>query len=94
MKKVVPGKKIVQLGKEIEKAGVTIINTGIGWHESRIPTIVTSVPRAAFTWVTHKMKKEVSVPLITSNRINMPETAEKSTGRRSCRYDFNGASFF
>ncbi|PQJ77970.1 NADPH-dependent 2,4-dienoyl-CoA reductase [Polaribacter porphyrae] len=69
--------EIVQLGKSIEKAGATIINTGIGWHESRIPTIATSVPRAAFTWVTKKMKEEVKIPLITSNRINMPETAEK-----------------
>ena len=69
--------EVVQLGKEIEKAGATIINTGIGWHESRIPTIATSVPRGAFTWVTKKMKEEISIPLITSNRINMPETAEK-----------------
>ncbi len=69
--------EVVQLAKEIEKVGATIINTGIGWHESRIPTIATSVPRAAFTWVTKKMKEEVSIPLITSNRINMPETAEK-----------------
>jgi len=69
--------EVVQLAKEIEKAGATIINTGIGWHESRIPTIATSVPRAAFTWVTKKMKSEVSIPLITTNRINMPETAEK-----------------
>ena len=69
--------EVVALGKEIEKAGATIINTGIGWHEARIPTISTAVPRAAFTWVTKKMKEELSVPLITSNRINMPETAEK-----------------
>lgn len=69
--------EIVQLGKAIEKAGATIINTGIGWHESRIPTIATSVPRAAFTWVTKKMKAEIEIPLITSNRINMPDTAEK-----------------
>ena len=69
--------EVVQLGKEIEKAGATIINTGIGWHEARIPTIATSVPRAAFSWVTKKMKEEISIPLITSNRINMPETAEK-----------------
>ena len=68
--------EVVQLGKEIEKAGATIINTGIGWHEARIPTIATSVPRAAFTWVTKKMKEEIKIPLITSNRINMPETAE------------------
>ncbi|WP_397445865.1 FAD-dependent oxidoreductase [Polaribacter sp. R77954] len=69
--------EIVELGKAIEKAGATIINTGIGWHESRIPTIATSVPRAAFTWVTKKMKEEIKIPLVTSNRINMPETAEK-----------------
>ncbi|MBQ0787316.1 MAG: NADPH-dependent 2,4-dienoyl-CoA reductase [Oceanihabitans sp.] len=69
--------EVVALGKEIEKAGATIINTGIGWHEARIPTIATSVPRAAFTWVTKRMKAELSIPLITSNRINMPETAEK-----------------
>ncbi len=73
--------EVVQLGKEIEKAGATIINTGIGWHESRIPTIATSVPRAAFTWVTKKMKEEVSIPLITSNRINMPQTAETVLAR-------------
>ncbi|CAM1366125.1 oxidoreductase [Tenacibaculum xiamenense] len=69
--------EVVHLGKEIEKAGATIINTGIGWHESRIPTIATSVPRAAFTWVTERMKKELSIPLVTSNRINMPDVAEK-----------------
>ncbi|TCI90702.1 NADPH-dependent 2,4-dienoyl-CoA reductase [Tenacibaculum sp. M341] len=69
--------EIVLLAREIEKAGATIINTGIGWHEARIPTIATSVPRAAFTWVTQKMKEEVAIPLVTSNRINMPETAEK-----------------
>ncbi|MFO7764040.1 MAG: NADPH-dependent 2,4-dienoyl-CoA reductase [Wenzhouxiangellaceae bacterium] len=69
--------EVVQLGKAIERAGATIINTGIGWHETRIPTIATSVPRAAFTWVTRKMRDEVSIPLVTTNRINMPETAEK-----------------
>ena len=73
--------EVVLLGKEIEKAGATIINTGIGWHEARIPTIATSVPRAAFTWVTNKMKEEVTIPLITSNRINMPETAEEVLAR-------------
>ena len=66
----------VTLAKAIEKAGATILNTGIGWHEARIPTIATSVPRAAFTWVTRKMKGEVKIPIITSNRINMPEVAE------------------
>jgi 2,4-dienoyl-CoA reductase (NADPH2) len=67
---------VVTMAKAIEKAGATLINTGIGWHEARIPTIVTSVPRAAFTWVTERMKKEVSIPLITTNRINTPEVAE------------------
>jgi len=69
--------EVVQLGKAVERAGATIINTGIGWHETRIPTIATSVPRAAFTWVTRKMRDQVSIPLVTTNRINMPETAEK-----------------
>ena len=68
--------EVVKLAKEIEKAGATIINTGIGWHEARIPTIATKVPRAAFTWVTEKLKGEVKIPLITSNRINTPEMAE------------------
>jgi len=69
--------EIVQLAKAIETAGATIINTGIGWHEARIPTIVTSVPRGAFAWVTRKLKGEVRLPLITTNRINMPDVAEK-----------------
>ena len=68
--------EVVQLAQAIEKAGATIINTGIGWHEARIPTIATKVPRAAFTWVTEKLKGLVKVPLITSNRINTPEMAE------------------
>lgn len=68
--------EVVYLAKEIEKAGATLINTGIGWHEARVPTISTSVPRAAFTWITQRMKKEVSLPLITTNRINTPEVAE------------------
>ena len=67
----------VMLAKAIEAAGATIINTGIGWHEARIPTIATSVPRGAFTWVTKKMKREVSIPLVTSNRINLPHVAEQ-----------------
>ncbi|MHA1548505.1 MAG: oxidoreductase, partial [Alphaproteobacteria bacterium] len=67
----------VALAKAIEGAGATIINTGIGWHEARVPTIATSVPRGAFTWVTKKMKQEVSIPLVTSNRINLPSTAEQ-----------------
>ncbi|MDK8464904.1 NADPH-dependent 2,4-dienoyl-CoA reductase [Marinobacter sp. SS13-12] len=69
--------EVVQLAKEIEKAGATIINTGIGWHEARVPTIATSVPRGAFTKVTARLKDEVSIPLVTTNRINMPEVAEK-----------------
>ncbi len=73
--------EVLQLGKAIEKAGATIINTGIGWHEARIPTIATKVPRAAFTWVTAKFKKELSIPLITSNRINTPEVAEEVLAR-------------
>lgn len=68
--------EVVTLAKAIEAAGATILNTGIGWHEARIPTIATSVPRAAFTWVTKKLMGEVSIPIITSNRINTPEVAE------------------
>lgn len=78
---LVPGgstwEEVVYLAKELEKAGVTIINTGIGWHEARIPTIVTMVPRGGFSWVTKKLKGEVKIPLITTNRINMPGVAEK-----------------
>ena len=73
--------EVVQLGKAIEKAGATIINTGIGWHEAQIPTIATKVPRAAFTWVTAHFRKELSVPVITSNRINTPEVAEQVLAR-------------
>lgn len=74
---------IVTMAKAVEAAGATLINTGIGWHEARVPTIVTSVPRAAFTWITERMKKEVSIPLVTTNRINTPEVAEEvlSTGQ-------------
>ncbi|MFJ4338270.1 FAD-dependent oxidoreductase [Streptomyces sp. NPDC088915] len=78
---LVPGgstlEEVVRLAKEIEAAGATIINTGIGWHEARIPTIATSVPRGAYTWVTKRLMGEVSVPLVTSNRINTPEVAEE-----------------
>ncbi|WP_332309536.1 NADPH-dependent 2,4-dienoyl-CoA reductase [Bisbaumannia pacifica] len=69
--------EVVDLGRAIEAAGASLINTGIGWHEARVPTIVTSVPRAAFTEVTRRMKAELSIPLITTNRINMPEVAER-----------------
>ncbi|WP_299984081.1 NADPH-dependent 2,4-dienoyl-CoA reductase [uncultured Ruegeria sp.] len=74
--------EVVELAQRIEQAGATIINTGIGWHEARIPTIATSVPRAAFAWVTKKLMGKVGIPVITSNRINTPEVAEEvlSTG--------------
>jgi 2,4-dienoyl-CoA reductase (NADPH2) len=68
--------EVVQLAHGIERAGATIINTGIGWHEARIPTIATSVPRRAFSWVTKMLMGQVSIPIITSNRINTPEVAE------------------
>ncbi|MFD3873306.1 FAD-dependent oxidoreductase [Streptomyces sp. NPDC058623] len=78
---LIPGgstlEEVVRLAKEVEAAGATIINTGIGWHEARIPTIATSVPRGAYTWVTKRLMGAVSVPLVTSNRINTPEVAEE-----------------
>ncbi len=69
--------EVVQLAKEIEKAGATIINTGIGWHEARVPTIGSVVPRGGFAWVTKRLMGEVSIPLIATNRINTPEIAEQ-----------------
>ncbi|MEO9652217.1 MAG: NADPH-dependent 2,4-dienoyl-CoA reductase [Roseobacter sp.] len=69
--------EVVQLARAMETAGATLINTGIGWHEARIPTIATSVPRAAFAWVTKKLMGKVNIPVITSNRINMPDVAEE-----------------
>jgi 2,4-dienoyl-CoA reductase (NADPH2) len=69
--------EVVELARAIEAAGATIINTGIGWHEARIPTIATSVPRRAFTWVTKRLMGEVTIPIITSNRINAPQIAEE-----------------
>ncbi|TDP31657.1 2,4-dienoyl-CoA reductase [Idiomarina aquatica] len=68
--------EVLQLGKALEKAGVSIINTGIGWHEARVPTIVTSVPRAAFSWITERVRRELTVPVVAVNRINTPEIAE------------------
>ncbi|GAA0610426.1 NADPH-dependent 2,4-dienoyl-CoA reductase [Kribbella sandramycini] len=73
--------EVVALGKEIEAAGASIINTGIGWHEARVPTIVTSVPRAAFTSVTAAFKPHVNIPVVTSNRINLPQVAEEVLAR-------------
>jgi 2,4-dienoyl-CoA reductase (NADPH2) len=69
--------EVVQLAQEVERAGASILNTGIGWHEARIPTIATSVPRAGFAWVTKKLMGKVGLPVITSNRINTPEVAEE-----------------
>jgi 2,4-dienoyl-CoA reductase (NADPH2) len=69
--------EVVQLARAVEDAGADIINTGIGWHEARVPTIATSVPRAAFTWVTKKLMGKVGIPVITSNRINTPDVAER-----------------
>ncbi|MEM1361422.1 MAG: NADPH-dependent 2,4-dienoyl-CoA reductase [Pseudomonadota bacterium] len=68
--------EVVMLAKAVEEAGASLINTGIGWHEARVPTIATSVPRRAFSWVTKKLMGEINLPLITSNRINTPEVAE------------------
>lgn len=73
--------EIVQLGQALVEAGVTLINTGIGWHEAPIPTIATKVPRAAFTWVTARFREHLDVPVITSNRINTPEVAEEILAR-------------
>ena len=73
--------EIIQLGQAVEQAGASIINTGIGWHEARIPTIATKVPRAAFTWATSKVRQALKIPVITSNRINMPEVAEAVLAR-------------
>ncbi len=69
--------EIVALAKAVEEAGASIINTGIGWHEARIPTIATMVPRAAFVWVTKRLMGQVGIPLVTTNRINAPEVAEE-----------------
>jgi 2,4-dienoyl-CoA reductase (NADPH2) len=69
--------EVEYLAKEIEKAGATIINTGIGWHEARVPTIATMVPRGGFAWVTKRLMGKVNIPLVTTNRINMPDIADK-----------------
>ena len=73
--------EVVSLARAVEAAGATILNTGIGWHEARIPTIATMVPRAAFAWVTRRLKGEVAIPLIATNRINDPATAEALLAR-------------
>jgi len=69
--------EVVELAQALESAGVTILNTGIGWHEARVPTIATKVPRAAFTWVTQRLMGRVTIPLIATNRINTPEVADQ-----------------
>ncbi|MCM2680802.1 FAD-dependent oxidoreductase [Echinimonas agarilytica] len=68
--------EVIELAKRLEQEGVSIINTGIGWHEARVPTIATSVPRGAFSWVTAKLKPHVNIPLVTTNRINDPQVGE------------------
>jgi 2,4-dienoyl-CoA reductase (NADPH2) len=84
--------EVITLAKEVEKAGVNIINTGIGWHEAKIPTIATMVPRGAFTWVTRKVKEAVNIPVSASNRINMPSHAEDIHCPWRCRHDLHGAA--
>ncbi|WP_395404083.1 FAD-dependent oxidoreductase [Pseudoduganella sp. UC29_106] len=76
--------EVVQLAQAIEKAGATIINTGIGWHEARIPTIATKVPRAGYAWVTRQLMGKVGIPLVATNRINTPEVAEGLLGEGAC----------
>ena len=73
--------EVIALAHEVEEAGATILNSGIGWHESRVPTIATSVPRGAFTWATARLRAEVGVPVVASNRINMPAAAEAVLAR-------------
>lgn len=76
--------EVIQLAQAVEAAGATIINTGIGWHEARIPTIATKVPRAAYAWVTHKLMGQVKIPLVATNRINTPEVAEQLLAQGQC----------
>ncbi|MCP4340231.1 MAG: NADPH-dependent 2,4-dienoyl-CoA reductase [Desulfobulbaceae bacterium] len=76
--------EIIKLAIEVERAGATIINTGIGWHEARVPTIATMVPRAGFAWVTKRLMGEVTIPLVTTNRINMPQVAESVLAEGCC----------
>ena len=81
----------VELAHRVEDAGASIINTGIGWHEARVPTIVTQVPRAAFCWTTRRLREEVGIPVCASNRINTPEVAEAAARRRQRRPGLDGA---
>ncbi|WP_440312826.1 oxidoreductase [Leucobacter chromiireducens] len=79
---LVPGgstpEEVAELARRAEAAGATLLNTGIGWHEARVPTIASSVPRGAFTWVTRRLMGKVSIPLVTTNRVNTPEAAERA----------------
>ena len=84
--------EVIQLAKALEEAGVTILNTGIGWHEARIPTIATSVPRAAFSNITAQIKEHVSIPVITSNRINTPTVVEEVLAAGKSRYGIDGTT--
>jgi 2,4-dienoyl-CoA reductase (NADPH2) len=84
--------EVVLLAKAVEAAGATLINTGIGWHEARVPTIATSVPRAAFAWLTARLRPEVGIPVIASNRINTPEVAEGLLARGLRRHGVDGAA--
>jgi 2,4-dienoyl-CoA reductase (NADPH2) len=84
--------EVIQLAQALEKAGVTILNTGIGWHEARIPTIATKVPRAAFAWVTKQLKGKVGIPLVATNRINTPEVAEAVLAEGKRRHGEHGAT--
>src|SRR4028118_393487 len=69
--------EVIQLAQAVEAAGATLINTGIGWHDARIPTVATKVPRAAYAWVTQRLMGHVAVPLVATNRINTPQVAER-----------------
>ncbi len=75
--------EVVALAKAVAAAGATLINTGIGWHEARVPTIGTMVPRAAFSWITERVKQQVNIPVVATNRINDPQVAEEYPGLRS-----------
>lgn len=76
--------EVVQLAQAVQAAGATLLNTGIGWHEARIPTIATRVPRAAFAWVTQRLRQHVGIPVVASNRINTPEVAERLLAEGAC----------
>ncbi|CAM5225710.1 NADPH-dependent 2,4-dienoyl-CoA reductase [Alishewanella longhuensis] len=86
--------EVVALGKAVAKMGATLINTGIGWHEARIPTITTRVPRAAFSWITERVRKELSIPVIATNRINDPQVAEDILANGQADFGMYGSAVF